>query len=106
MLTISSTVKPFRGHCAIIQGDGVESLFRLTPKPEIILFGDDDGTAEICAELGLRHEAKTPRCWTGVPYVSSLFEHAKEIAANDVNHLWLPMLKPPVRFAVGSGSTE
>ncbi len=70
MLTLFSTPKPFRGHINIIQRNALESWRRLDPDAEIILFGDDEGAAEVCRELGLRHEPKVLRsefvrasCW-------------------------------------------
>ena len=54
MLTILSTPKAFTGLFAVIQRNAIESWTKLEPRPEIILFGRDAGTAEICDELGLR----------------------------------------------------
>ena len=52
---ILSTPKAFNGLFAVIQRNAIESWTRLEPRPEIILFGRDAGTAELCDELGLRH---------------------------------------------------
>ena len=52
MLTILSTPKAFTGLFAVIQRNAIESWTKLEPRPEIILFGRDPGTAEICDELG------------------------------------------------------
>ena len=60
MLTIFSTPKPFLGHIEVIQRNAIESWKRLEANVEIILIGDDPGTAEVCRELGLpMHGAET-----------------------------------------------
>ena len=61
MLTLFSTCKPFHGHNGVIQHNALKSWSRLDPGIEIIRFGDDEGTAEACAEYGLRHEAHVER---------------------------------------------
>ena len=56
MITIFSTPKPFRGHNGLIQRNALQSWKRLHPDVEVILFGDEEGAAEVCREIGLRHE--------------------------------------------------
>jgi len=84
MLTIFSTCKPFRGHFAIIQRNAITSWTLLRPKPEIILFGDEEGVAEICQELGLRHVPEIARNEFGTPLLNDLFEKAQRLASYDV----------------------
>ncbi len=56
MLTIYTWPKSFQDkHIATIQRNAVRSWLRLHPKPAIFVFGDAPGTAEYCAEFGLRH---------------------------------------------------
>jgi hypothetical protein len=50
---------------------------------EVILFGDDEGAAEVCAELGLRHELHVERHESGMKYLASIFERAQELAHHD-----------------------
>jgi hypothetical protein len=80
MLTIFSTPKPFVGHIAVIQRNALESWRRLDADVEIILLGDDAGTAEVCRELGLRHEAHVERKEGGTKSVRSIFGRAQELA--------------------------
>ena len=54
----------------------------LRPACEVILFGNEQGTAEIAAELGVRHVADVERNDYGTPLVSSMFQTAQEIAAH------------------------
>jgi hypothetical protein len=55
MITLITCPKPFRGHSKIIQRNAIKSWTLLEPKPEILLMGDDEGTAEAAAEFGARH---------------------------------------------------
>ena len=82
MLTIFSCPKPFRGHINIIQRNAIKSWTLLEPRPEIILIGDEEGTAEICKEFGLRHIPKVDRNEFGTPLVSSIFEIGQNEATN------------------------
>jgi hypothetical protein len=83
MLTFFTTAKPFRGHSAIIQRNALQSWKLLHPDVEVILFGDEEGAAESCAEYGLRHEVHVERYQGRIPYVSFMFERAQEIARHD-----------------------
>jgi len=84
MLTIFSCPKPFRGHINIIQRNAIKSWTLLRPRPEIILIGDEEGTAEICKEFGLRHVPKVERNEYGTPLVSSIFEIGQSEATNSL----------------------
>ena len=84
MITLFSTPKPFLGHIGMIQRNALQSWKLLHPDVEIILFGDDEGTAEICAELGLRHAPQVERTPLGTKRLNSIFPRAQEIARHDV----------------------
>jgi hypothetical protein len=84
MLTLFSTPKAFRGHYAVIQRNALESWKRLHPDVEVILFGVDEGTAEICRELGLRHIPDTSRSRLGTNRVDAMFERAQEISRHEL----------------------
>jgi radical SAM superfamily enzyme YgiQ (UPF0313 family)/predicted O-methyltransferase YrrM/GT2 family glycosyltransferase len=79
-LTIFAIPKAFRGHTAIIQKNALESWTRLKPRPEIILFGRDPGTAEIARELNLRHVPEVALSDHGTPLVNDLFQQAEALA--------------------------
>lgn len=79
-LTILSTPKAFTGIFEIIQRNAITSWTHLVPRPEVILFGTDDGTAEICAELGLRHQPDVATTPEGTPLVSDMFLQGQELA--------------------------
>jgi hypothetical protein len=80
MITFFTTGKPFKGHSGIIQRNALRSWILLHPDVEVILFGDDEGAGEICAELGLRHEPHMKRHQTGMKYLNYMFEQAQAIA--------------------------
>ena len=80
MLTIFSTAKPFTGHSNIIQRNALKSWTLLHPDVEVILFGDDAGAAEVCQELGIRHEPHVKRSETGTKYLNYMFDRAFEIS--------------------------
>ena len=84
MLTILSTPKAFTGLFAVIQRNAIESWTKLEPRPEIILFGRDPGTAEICDELGLRHVPDVATNAHGTPLLSDMFMTGQALAANPV----------------------
>lgn len=81
MLTVFSTPKPFIGHDAVIQGNAIRSWLLLHRDVEVVLFGDEPGTAEICAELGLIHKPHVERNADGMKYVRYLFARANEVSS-------------------------
>lgn len=83
MLTMFGTAKPFRGQAAVQQRNALESWKRLHPTAEIILFGDEEGAARVCAELGLRHEPEVERHESGLKYLDAMFRRAQQIAKHD-----------------------
>jgi len=84
MLTIFTTPKAFRGHINVIQRNALRSWTRLDANVEVIVFGDEEGAAEVCREMGLRHEPSVERSASGTKYLRSIFGRAQEIARHDV----------------------
>jgi hypothetical protein len=83
MLTIFACPKPFTDpHIATIQRNAITSWTLLRPAPEIMLFGDEEGTAQICSELALRHLPRVARNEYGTPLLSDLFGQAERLASN------------------------
>jgi hypothetical protein len=83
MITIFAIPKPFRGHIKIIQRNAIESWTKLQPKPEIILFGDDEGTIETAQEFGLRSIPAVAKNSFGTPYISDVFVTAQREAKQE-----------------------
>ncbi len=80
MLTFFTTAKPFRGYIATIQRNALKSWTLLHPEVEVIVFGDDEGCAEVCAELGLRHEPQVERNEFGAIRLDDIFSRAQTLA--------------------------
>jgi len=83
-VTLFAMPKGFTGHNGIIQKNAIRSWARLTPKPEIILFGDEPGVKEMAREVGGRHIPEIGRNEFGTPLVNELFATAQHQASNSV----------------------
>jgi len=81
MLTIFSIPKAFKGHIGVIQRNAISSWTLLRPRPEIILFGDEPGTAEIAAELGVHRVPQVVRNESGTPLLHDVFSKANKMAS-------------------------
>ncbi len=79
MLTLFAIPKAFKGHFNLIQRNAILSWTQLEPTPEIILLGDDEGTAEVAQEFNLRHIPEIGRNEYGTPLMNSLFEIAQRV---------------------------
>jgi hypothetical protein len=77
MFTIFTLPKPFQGHIGAIQRNAIQSWTLLHPRPEIILFGDEEGAAQVAAEFGLRHEPLIASNEFGTPLLDDLFRRAE-----------------------------
>jgi hypothetical protein len=84
VLTIFALPKPFKGHFGVIQRNAISQWTRLRPRPEILLFGDEEGTAETAREFGVRHVPEVKRNRFGTPLLSDLFEKAHVLASNGI----------------------
>lgn len=79
-MTLFSMPKPFRGHFRVIQRNAIQSWTLLSPRPEIILFGDEEGTAEAAADFGLKHCPSVERNERATPLVNSIFSKAEAMS--------------------------
>jgi len=84
MLTIFAIPKAFRGHIATIQRNAITSWTMLRPRPEILLFGNESGTQEICLELGLQQIPEVSCTANGAPLLRDLFRKAQRASQNDL----------------------
>jgi hypothetical protein len=83
MLTIFSTARPLTGKPALQQRNAIRSWTSLRPAPDIVLFGDEDGVADICRELGLIHVPHVARTEFGMPLVNDMFLKAQGLSRFD-----------------------
>ncbi len=79
-ITILGMPKPFRGHIGTIQRNAIASWTMLRPRPEIYLFGEEEGVAEIAAELRISHLHDIARNEFGTPLLDDLLRRAREFA--------------------------
>jgi len=84
VLTIFATPKPFRGHIGVIQTNAIRSWLMLRPECEVILFGNEQGTAEFASRFGIRHVPDVVCNEYGTPLVSSAFSIAQDIAGHQL----------------------
>ena len=75
-MTIFTIPKAFEGHSDVIQRNAIRSWTLLQPQCEIILMGDDQGTGEAAADMGVRHIPSLNRNEFGTP----LMDHAFQLA--------------------------
>jgi hypothetical protein len=83
VLTLFTIPKPFKGHIDVTQRNALKSWTLLAPKVEVIVCGAEEGTAEVCRELGLRHEPDVERSKFGTPLLNCVFNRAQQIAQQD-----------------------
>jgi len=84
MITIFSIPKPFEGHIGIIQRNAIQSWIRVHPTCEVILCGDDAGTAETAWEFNVIHIPDIVRNEYGTPLLSSAFDKVRETAKHNL----------------------
>jgi len=78
MITFFSSAKPFRGRTAIQQRNAINSWLRLDPEVEVMLFGTDEGVAEICAEYNLVPVPDVACTGFGTPLLSDMYAKAQK----------------------------
>lgn len=80
MITLFTLPKPFIGHIGMIQRNAIQSWTRLHPDIDILIFGNEEGTAEVAAEFGLRHFPEVDVNEYGTPRMNGYFQQAEEAA--------------------------
>jgi len=84
MITIFTCPKAFRGHINTIQRNAILSWLRLEPRPEILILGNEEGTASFCKEFDIKHIPEIKCNELGIPLISSIFSQAAQNAENDI----------------------
>ena len=82
--TIFSVPRIWKGKPDVEQRNAVGSWLRLRPRPEIILFGDDEGTGSAAEEYGCCWVSGLPCNEHGTPFIDSVFHLAQEWATRDL----------------------
>lgn len=83
-ITILATPKPFHGHIGIIQRNAIISWTKLLPRPEIILFVHEEGTAECAGELGLVHVPDVDSNQYGTPLLADIFAKSERQSTHNL----------------------
>lgn len=105
-LTICAVAKPFHGHFGVIQRNAITSWTKLEPKPEIILFGTEPGTAEIARELGLVHVPEVARNRHGTPLLRGILAGAEKHGTGELIAYVNADIILPREFTVGVAMTK
>lgn len=80
MLTIFSVPKPFEGRIGEIQRRAVASWTALGEDVQVLLLGDEAGTAETAREAGAEHLPELARTEHGTPRLDAAFAAAGSVA--------------------------
>lgn len=84
MITIFAVPKAFKGHFGVIQENAIVSWTKINPRPEIILFGNEEGTTNICKKFKLEQVRNIKKNKHGTPILSDVFRKAKKEAKNEI----------------------
>jgi len=84
MMTVFTIPKAFKGHIDVIQRNAIASWTLLNPRPEIVLFGNDEGTDRAARELGVAHEPNLATNKYGTPLFGDVFRKAQARSASDL----------------------
>ena len=78
LMTIFTAPKPFTNpHIATIQRNAIRSWVELGAEVEVLVLGEEEGLAQACAEMGVRHIPEVARNASGTPLVSAMFDLAR-----------------------------
>ncbi|MDR2527480.1 MAG: hypothetical protein LBD04_00475 [Synergistaceae bacterium] len=83
-ITFLTVPRGFEGDVGMRQHNAIGSWLALTPRPEVILFGDDPGVAEVADELGVEHIPWIEKTSLGTPLFSDVLLKGQENAAGSV----------------------
>jgi hypothetical protein len=84
VLTLFAVPKPFLGEIAPIQRTAVASWIALGEDVQVVLVGDEPGTARAAADLGAEHVPDIARNEHGTPLLDDAFERVDRVA----RHRW------------------
>ncbi len=73
-----------QGHIGLIQRNAIGSWVRLSPRPQIILFGSSAGTKEVAAEFGLEHVPSVEVNEFGTPHLRGVLRNGETRARHDI----------------------
>ncbi len=80
MITLFTTAKPFTGRAVVSQCNTLACWRALLPEGEVLLVGEEQGSAEAARELGVRLIPEVERSEAGTPLLGSVFSVAEKHA--------------------------
>jgi hypothetical protein len=83
-MTIFTVPRPFIGHFKVIQQNAIMSWTKLSPKPHILVMGNDEGTEEFVKGMDVAYCPKVIRNELGTPTIDFLFHRAKELSPHNI----------------------
>ncbi len=83
-LTIFALPKAMHGRTAIQQRNSIKSWLQLEPRPKVILFGQEQGVAELAKELEIDWHPQLECTRFGTPRVDDLFQKAEKFSSSKV----------------------
>ncbi|QMS89769.1 hypothetical protein HUN01_20075 [Nostoc edaphicum CCNP1411] len=83
-ITIFTVPKAFKGHIGIIQENAIKSWKLLSPQPQILLFGNDEGIHETSQKLDVIHIPNIQLNEYGTPLLDGIFQKAHELAKGSI----------------------
>ncbi|MDR2528252.1 MAG: FkbM family methyltransferase [Synergistaceae bacterium] len=83
-ITLLTIPRGFEGDVGMRQRNAIGSWLALTPRPEVILFGDDPGVAEAADELGVEHIPWIEKTSLGTPLFSDVLLKGQGYSADGV----------------------
>ncbi|MCX6764135.1 MAG: hypothetical protein NTU58_00270 [Candidatus Nealsonbacteria bacterium] len=84
MITLFTVPRAFRDPFNIPQRNSLKSWTLLRPKCEIILFGNEEGVAEVAAEFCVRHVPEIELNEFGTPVIGVTVNMARKLASNPI----------------------
>lgn len=82
--TLFTIPKPFAGQISLLQENAIASWTKLQPQPEILLFGNELGTAKLAQELHLKHIPQIDRNAFDTPVLGNIFQQAHQLATSAI----------------------
>lgn len=83
MISILSSLKPFRGDAARLQANALRNWRNLGKQVEILLYGQGEGIAEQARIFGAKHVPEIACSAKGIPRFDAIAEHAARHAVYD-----------------------
>ncbi|WP_413166728.1 glycosyltransferase family A protein [Capilliphycus salinus ALCB114379] len=83
-ITLFAVPKPFIGQISTLQRNAIASWLNLSPQPEIILFGNDEGVREVAQEFGVKHIPNVRCTPQGTPLLNDIFAQVHQIATHPI----------------------